>query len=201
MHYKRVMVEPPAVAGQVEVIEFFSYMCPHCADLAPHLKRWEKTKPANAKVTYVPAAFRESWILPAKAFYAFEILGVLEKAHPLMFNAIHVQRKPIETPEQIADLMTGIVNKQKLLDTLDSFAVDSRLRQGMVRTQKYRITGVPSIAVNGKYMTDGGLAGNYDNLLKIIDHLVRLEGRPKPAKAPVTAPIPAPAAESTAPQP
>lgn len=194
VHYRKVTAEP-SVPGKVEVIEFFSYTCPHCASFAPYIHGWEKKQAANVKVTYIPVVFHESLLNYAKAHYALELLGVAEKGRGLIFETIHVKNQAPDTPEKIADLMATIgVDKQKLLETMNSFAVDNSLRQGLQRTQKYRVSGVPTVAVNGKYITDGGSAGSYDNLLKVLDHLVQLENKtaaPKPAKKKAEADAPA----------
>lgn len=195
-HYSRVDAEP-SVAGQVEVIEFFSYSCPHCAAFAPYIHRWEKKQPAHVKVTYVPAVFHESLLNFAKAHYAAELLGIGGKVQTLIFEAIHVKNESLDTPEKIADLIvkgTG-VDKKKFLETMDSFAVDNSLRRGMQRMQKYRISGVPTVAVNGKYLTSVSMAGGNEQALSVMDYLVKLENKAKPAKAPEKA-ASAPAAEA-----
>jgi thiol:disulfide interchange protein DsbA len=183
VHYSKVTVEP-APPGKVEVIEFFSYTCPHCASFAPHIQSWEKKQKANVKVTYIPVVFHETLLNYAKAHYALEILGAADKGKALIFEAIHVKNDPLDTPEKIADLMAPIgVDKKKLLETMDSFAVDNSVRLGLQRTQKYRISGVPSIAINGKYLTSVGMGGGDEGVLKVMDYLVQLEtkNRAKPA--------------------
>src|SRR5687768_6165072 len=87
VHYNRADFETP-VAGQVEVIEFFSYGCPHCAAFAPYIHRWQKKQPPNVKVTYIPVVFHESHMNYAKAHYASQLLGVEDKVQPLIFEAI-----------------------------------------------------------------------------------------------------------------
>lgn len=185
VHYKKAMIEPSA-PGQVEVIEFFSYTCPHCASFAPYIHKWQKKQPAHVKVTYIPVVFHESLLNYAKAHYALELLGVADKGQPLIFESIHVKNQPLDTPEKIAEMMTSIgVDKQKLLETMGSFAVDNSLRLGVQRAQKYRISSVPSLAINGKYVTDGSMAGNFDGMLNVVDHLIQLETKTnsKPGKA------------------
>jgi thiol:disulfide interchange protein DsbA len=187
VNYSRVDFETP-VDGQVEVIEFFSYTCPHCAAFAPYIHRWQKKQPSNVKVTYVPVMFHESLLNYAKAHYAAQLLGIAEKVQPLMFEVIHVKNQPLETPEKIADLAASVgVDKTRFLETMNSFAVDNSLRQGMQRTQRYRVSSVPMVAVNGKYITNVGMAGGNEQTLEVMDHLVRLEtkakAKPKPANA------------------
>ena len=89
--------------GQVEVVEVFGYTCPHCAQFEPLITAWKRKQPADVRVTPVPAAFGGYWETYARAFFAAETLGVLEKSHEQMFNAIHVARQLglDATPEQI----------------------------------------------------------------------------------------------------
>jgi protein dithiol oxidoreductase (disulfide-forming) len=198
VHYNKVDIETP-VAGQVEVIEFFSYTCPHCAAFEPYMRRWQKTVPANVKVTYIPVMFHESLLNYAKAHYAAQLLGVLNKVQPLIFEAIHVKNQQPETPEQIAELVaTAGVDKAKFLETMNSFAVDNSLRQGMQRIQRYRVSGVPTVAVNGRYITSVGMAGGHEETLKVIDHLIRLESKSKPKPKPESAKAPAAPAPAAA---
>jgi protein dithiol oxidoreductase (disulfide-forming) len=185
VHYTKIDVEP-AAPGQVEVIEFFSYTCPHCASFAPYIHRWEKKQSSHVKVTYIPVVFHESLMNYAKAHYAAELLEVLDKVQPLIFESIHVKNQPLDTPDKIADLAAGLgVDKKKFLETMDSFAVDSSLRRGLQRTQKYRISGVPTVTVNGRYLTSVGMAGGNEQALNVLDYLIGLEtkAKSKPAKA------------------
>jgi protein dithiol oxidoreductase (disulfide-forming) len=94
VHYTKIDVEP-AAPGQVEVIEFFSYTCPHCASFAPYIHRWEKKQSSDVKVTYIPVVFHESLMNYAKAHYAAELLEVLDKVQPLIFESIHVKNQPL----------------------------------------------------------------------------------------------------------
>jgi thiol:disulfide interchange protein DsbA len=200
VNYTRVDVETP-VAGQVEVIEFFSYTCPHCAAFAPHIHRWQKKQPPNIKVTYIPVVFHESLMNYAKAHYAAQLLGIVDKVQPLIFEAIHVKNDPLETPEKIADVVAVAgVDKTKFLETMHSFAVDNHLRQGMQRMQKYRVSGVPMVAINGKYVTNVGMAGGNEQTLQVMDHLIRLETKSKAKPKPANTKAPAAPAAQAAPK-
>jgi protein dithiol oxidoreductase (disulfide-forming) len=182
VNYQRISVDPipgNAGRGEVEVIEFFSYACSHCAAFEPYIKRWGQHKPKHAKLTFVPVVFNDGWVVYAKTYYALELLGAVDKAHAHVFDAIHVRKKPAKTAEQIADIVAEAgVNRKKFLDSMNSFAVDSRLRHSAQLSQAYRLSGVPTIAVAGKYVTAGGMVGSYDQLLEVIDYLVALESKP-----------------------
>jgi thiol:disulfide interchange protein DsbA len=169
--------QPPADGDRVEVVEMFWYGCPHCYDFEPHLKRWLADKPADVTFRRIPAVFRESWIPHARAFYAAQSLGVLERSHMLLFEALHDDNRKVFTRDQIADLFAdaGLVDRDEFLDAYDSFAVQGKVKQAIRMTQRYGIRGVPSMVINGRYHTSGGLAGSFDNVLKVVDALVARE--------------------------
>lgn len=178
-HYQRLPSEQPDGGDKVEVMEFFWYGCSHCADFEPYMQSWKASKPANVKVTLVPAIFRPDWRAAAQAYYALEALGQADKIHPMIFDQIHKLRKPHSTPEHYADMVAELgVNRKEFVDAMNSFVVDSRIRQAEKLLRDYRVAGVPTVAVNGKYTTGGGMAGSYAELLKVMNHLVALESKP-----------------------
>src|SRR4051812_20023342 len=79
-------------AGRVEVLEFFWYGCPHCYSLEPVIEAWSKKLPADVELRRVPAVFNDRWALDAAIFYTFDSLGLLEKLHRPLFDAIHRDR-------------------------------------------------------------------------------------------------------------
>jgi thiol:disulfide interchange protein DsbA len=183
--YERV--SPPQPTGspnQVEVLELFWYGCPHCYSLEPYLKRWESTKPDYVVFRRMPAVFSERWLPHATAYYTAEALGVMDKIHGPMFDAMHKYGRPINTKEQLrAFFMEQGVSEQDFDKAYDSFAVRNKVRQAMVMTNRYGINGVPAIIVNGKYRTSGTLTGNFENLIKVINTLVDEEHKAMTAAA------------------
>lgn len=176
IHYLRLANPQPGGGDQIEVIEFFWYGCPHCADFDPYMQRWKDSKPAGVKVTLLPAIFRPDWAVGAQAYYALEMLDAPDKVHAGIFDHIHKKRKPYQTPEHYAEIVAELgVDRQKFLDAMQSFAVDAKTRRAAQMIRDYRIQGVPTVAVNGKYTTSGSMAGSYQNILRIIDYLVALE--------------------------
>lgn len=174
-------VSPPQATetpGKVEVVELFWYGCPHCYSFEPYIKKWLETKPDHVGFRRAPAIFRKDWIPQAKAYYTAEQLGVLEAVHLPLFKAIHDQKRPLNTKEQLADFFAEQGVERAAFDkTYDSFAVQSKVQRAYVMTQRYGIQGVPAVVVNGKYRTTGSLTGSYDNLVKVINILVDEEHR------------------------
>lgn len=170
--------QPTQTPAKVEVVELFWYGCPHCYDLEPYLARWLQTKPEHVAFVRMPAVFSANklWQLHAQAFYTAEALGVLERIHPALFEAVQKTRRPLSTPEQLrAFFKDNGVAEDEFKKAWDSFSVQARLRQAMTLTQRYGIDGVPAIVVNGKYRTSGSLTGSYPNLIKVIESLVDQE--------------------------
>jgi thiol:disulfide interchange protein DsbA len=177
VHYK--LVNPPLPTPQsdkIEVIEMFWYGCPHCYHFEPLLEKWIKSKSDKVAFVHVPAIFRDSWLLHAQAFYTAEALGVLDKVHRPLFDAIHLKKQPLKTKDELANFFaTQGVAKKDFLSTFESFAVQGKVQQAVVITRTSGITGVPAMIVNGKYRTDAELAGGFERMLKVVDYLTAQE--------------------------
>jgi thiol:disulfide interchange protein DsbA len=172
-------------ASKVEVIELFWYGCPHCYELEPFLSRWAAARPPDVDFVQMPAVFSNNrlWMLHAQAFYAAEVLGVRERLHAAMFQALHVSKRPLDTKERLRTFFKeNGVAEADFERVWDSFAVQTRVRQAVVLTERFGIDGVPAIVVNRKYRTSGSLTGTYANLLKVVDSLIQRE-RAAPAGA------------------
>ena len=139
---------------KVEVTEFFWYSCPHCNALEPDLAAWVKKQGGNIAFKRVPVAFRDSMVPPQKLYYTLEAMGKLDDLHGKVFNAIHVQRNPLDTDAAIADFVAkNGVDKQKFLDVYNSFGVQSKVKRATQLQNAYQIDGVPLLAVDGRYLT------------------------------------------------
>jgi thiol:disulfide interchange protein DsbA len=160
----------------VEVIELFSYSCPHCFNLDPQVDEWEKTLPANVTFSRVPAIFRDSWLQLARVFYAAEATGDLEKLHSVIFSAIHVEKRRLETEDQLLDFVAEQgIDRDMFAKTMNSFSVKGKVKKALLLSQTSGITGVPAMMVNGKYIVDAPMAGGMPEMLKVVDFLVQQE--------------------------
>lgn len=176
-HYERIIPEVATHAdGKIEVVEVFWYGCHHCFDFEPHLNKWIPSLPNKVTFRRMPAIFAENWKPHSRAFYTAEALGVLDKIHAPLFEAIHEQNRKIRDVESLGRffLERGI-SEETFHETYNSFTVDTKTRQAAVLSRKYGITGVPSVIVDGRYRTSARLTGGYDKMLKVIDHLVGLQ--------------------------
>ncbi len=176
--YKKVTQVPTDTGDKIEVLEFFWYGCPHCFTFEPYIKDWKKTKPANVEFVRVPAIFRPDWEIQARAYYALNNMGVIEDLHGKIFSAINKDKKRLNNKALITDFVVkNGVNREKFEKEYSSFSVDSMVRKAKKKQTAFKIQGVPSIAVNGKYLTSGSMSGSYDNLIKIMDHLIEKESK------------------------
>lgn len=179
-HYVRFSEPLPVASEKIEVLEFFSYGCPHCFTFEPYVQEWKKDLPANVEFQQIPSVMSQSTEVYAKMFYAAEEMGILDKVHAALFNSVQVTRKQISTDEQIAAMAKSFgVDGNKFLEVMRSFDVDSRVRKGMQTMRAYRISGVPAVTVNGRYLTGGGMVGNFSELVKVLDYLVAKETNAK----------------------
>jgi thiol:disulfide interchange protein DsbA len=165
--------------GKIEVVEVFGYVCPACARFAPDVAAWKKKLPADVRVTYVPVAFGPAWVPYAKAFYAAENKGLVEKTHDTVFTKIHLERSlPGEgqapDPAKVAAFYSGYgVDAKEFLSLMNSFGVDAQVNRAKQYAMKSGVEGTPSIIVNGKYRVTGG--NTYADVLRIADHLIAME--------------------------
>jgi thiol:disulfide interchange protein DsbA len=125
----------------------------------------------------MPAVFNKDWELLAQLFFTAEVLDIVDKVHTPVFNALHMESIDLSDPQRVAALFekhAGIQNEQ-FNDVYNSFSVRSRVQQAIAKGKAYRITGVPSLIVNGKYRVDGQLAGSNTKMLEVVDFLIAKE--------------------------
>ncbi|WP_455376572.1 thiol:disulfide interchange protein DsbA/DsbL [Kaarinaea lacus] len=181
IHYESVVPAQPTSTGKkVEVVEMFWYGCPHCNALEPYVNRWLKKIPANAEFVRMPAIFRPQWEQHARAYYTAEILGVLDKIHSAMFEAIHGQKRKVNTDEEIKKFfMEHGVSDKDFSRVFRSFAVEAKIRRAKDMSQRYGIRGVPALIVNGKYRTSAQQAGGNAKIFRVVNFLVEKESQGK----------------------
>jgi len=179
IEYQRLPVPVPTIApDKIEVRELFWYGCPHCYRLEPLLQKWLQHKPANVVFVRTPAIFNPRWAFHAKVYYTAEVLGVVDKLHQAIFDAIHKDKQRLDTPAAVRALFVRHGISAKDFDNaFNSFAVDAKVRRAADLTRRYGISGVPSMVVNGKYVTDGPMGNGHEGMLKIVDYLIARESR------------------------
>jgi len=181
VNYKplRPAVPTNVAPGKVEVVEVFWYACGHCYALEPKIEAWErKGKPANVELVRMPAVWNELLKTHARLFYTVEVLGKPE-LHAEVFREINVRGNRLDTPEKIEAFFTSRgVSKADFQKTYSGFAVESKLARAADLNKRYRIASTPTVVINGKYVTDVGMAGGEEKLFELISTLAAKE---KPA--------------------
>ncbi|MCC7326994.1 MAG: thiol:disulfide interchange protein DsbA/DsbL [Burkholderiales bacterium] len=175
-NYVRLRNPQPVETGKnIEVIEFFSYGCPHCGELEPVLQGWLKSKPADVQFRRIPVMFQPKWENLAKAYYALEAMGEESKLSPEIFLALHQKGLPLSNEKDFLDwAATKGIDRKKLADLLNSFAVIGRVNRAKQLAQVYQIQSVPTIIVDGKYTTGPErLKGGHAGVPVAIDALVQ----------------------------
>ncbi|MBE0486251.1 thiol:disulfide interchange protein DsbA/DsbL [Marinobacter sp.] len=176
-HY-RTLENPVRTASDsgVEVAEVFWYGCPHCYAFKPLIESWSGQAPDNVNFVKLPAALGQSWEPHAYAFYALEAMDELDKVHDALYTALAGERRPLNTPEALADFVSGYgVDAEEFLNNYRSFGVRARVQQAQAKIRGARITGTPTMLVNGKYVVSASMAGGHEAVLDILDYLVAQE--------------------------
>jgi thiol:disulfide interchange protein DsbA len=190
--YSRVDPPQPTEADKIEVIEFFWYGCGHCYRLESSLSKWSQTLPKDVVLKRVPAIPNEAWGQTAIIFYTLEAMGLLDKYHQKVFDAIHQDNLNLANrkvgDEWLAKQGIDVVEFNKVSK---SFSVQAKMSRAKQLTSAYKISGVPAIFVAGKYGTSNELAGGPDQVLQVTDGLVSMARREMTASAPPAAAKPA----------
>jgi len=163
---------PTASGDRIEVLEIFSYACPHCAHFQPYAEQIKQALPPYAAFDYMPAIFNAQWEPFARAFYTAQSMGVLDRTHQALFDALHRDRLPLRSIEELATFYAGQgVDRSKFLATSGSFEVESKLARAREVVTKAGIDGTPSVVVNGKYRVTGASAGGFAQLVDLVKWL------------------------------
>jgi thiol:disulfide interchange protein DsbA len=164
--------QPVESKGKVEVIEFFWYGCPHCYDFEPELNTWLKRQPKDVTFRKVPVAFRDDFMPHSQLFYALESMGKGEAMNEKVMYAMHKENKRLMTENEIADWAASQgIDRNAFLATYRSFAVISKARAARQMADAYRIDGVPTIVMQGRYVTSPSIAGTKAKAIAVMDYL------------------------------
>ncbi len=167
-----VLADPvrPADASKIEVGEVFSYLCPHCNSFEPLLQAWVKTQPADVLLVQTHASFNHNWPIYQRGYYTILALGVKDKVQEAVFTSVYIGKQEMLTPEAWANFLAIYgVDKQKTINTFNSFGVNSLVKQADNRVRDLKITSTPSLIIDGRFRV---LVSKHDEMLKVAQFLV-----------------------------
>ncbi|MDH3647813.1 MAG: DsbA family protein [Gammaproteobacteria bacterium] len=177
-HYRVLTPAQPTSSSpdKVEVAEVFMYSCPHCMDFEPFVADFLKTKPAYVSFVRIPASFNSTARMHTKAYYMAETLGILEDVHADFFDEYHNASNRLSNEKSITDFFAKHgVDNDTVASAFNSFAVDTKIRQADNLSRRYGIDSVPSLVINGKYVTSGSMTGSTRKLREVVDYLAAKE--------------------------
>jgi len=164
---------PPPTDRKIEVIEFFSYGCPHCNDLEPYLQAWVKKVPPDVQFRRVPVMFQERWQSLAKVYFTLEAMGEDQRLSPEVFKAIHVAGLPLYQDKAFFDwAASNGLDRAKVMDVYKSFGVESKMRRALATAKDYNIQSVPTMLVDGKFLTSSDRIGGHAAVPGALDALI-----------------------------
>ena len=163
--------QPTEGNGKIEVIEFFWYGCPHCYHLEPQVNAWLKTIPSDVVFKRVHALPSPAWEPHARIFYTLQAMGLVEKLHQKVFDAIHKENVNLSNPKVRDEwLARNGVDPAKYAEMEKSFSVATNVQRARQMTQQYKVDGVPRLFVDGKWYTAPEFAG--ENTFVAVNELV-----------------------------
>ena len=166
-------VATEAGSGKIEVLEFFWYSCPHCNVFEPAFEQWTKKAAKDVVVRRVPVAFREDFVPQQRLYYTMEAMNLVEKMHIRVFSAIHGEKQMLNTDASVlAWAEKQGIYKAKFVETYKSFGVATKAKRAVQLQNDFKIEGVPSLGVAGRYYIDGTLAGSMPRALQVADALI-----------------------------
>ena len=166
-------VATEAGSGKIEVLEFFWYSCPHCNVFEPAFEQWTKKAAKDVVVRRVPVAFREDFVPQQRLYYTLEAMNLVEKMHIRVFSAIHGEKQMLNTDASVlAWAEKQGIDKAKFAETYKSFGMATKAKRAVQLQNDFKIEGVPSLGVAGRYYIDGTLAGSMPRALQVADALI-----------------------------
>ncbi|MBV1914544.1 MAG: thiol:disulfide interchange protein DsbA/DsbL [Pseudomonadales bacterium] len=163
-------------SDKVQVTEFFWYGCNHCFKFEPMLNAWQKTLADDVVFSHTPAMWNKPMKLHARAYYSAAALGVLDKVHQPLFDAININRQHLKSKAEIAEIFEQQgVSAEDFDQAFDAFGTISRVTQADQLARGYRISGVPTLVINGRYQVRAGMVKTFGEMIKVADYLIEKE--------------------------
>ena len=181
------VVDPALLADEpakIEVLEFFSYACPHCSDLDPLVVQWAAKLPADVAFKRIPVSFNSPFYeLMARLYYTLEAIDELPRLHSAVFDAVHHQGVKLIDDKSILEWVTSQgVDAKKFSDAYSSFGVSSKIKRADQLSRSAKIRGVPALIVDGRYLVVGENIRAHSELLILTDRVIDKARQERSAK-------------------
>jgi thiol:disulfide interchange protein DsbA len=174
-NYREIAPQPVADAARIEVIDFFFYACPYCNELRPALETWRKAQGQDIQFRRIPAIRRDVWVPLARTYYTLETLREVERLHEEVYKSYHDEKLHMSKPDVMADWAARQgIDRQRWLEAYHSADVTRKVEEARRLTAAYDIQGTPSIVVDGRYLTSGGLTDDIALVVPVVQALVDL---------------------------
>jgi len=164
---------PVDTGKKIEVIEFFSYGCPHCGEFEPLLQSWLKTLPPDVQFRRVPVSFQDRWVPLAKEYYTLEALGEDSRLSPEMFIAIHGKNVSMWNEKTFFDWAASKgLDRKKVEEMYNSFSMSGKMNRAMQQAKTFQAQSVPLIVIDGKFVVSTEKVGSHAAMIPVMDALI-----------------------------
>ena len=161
---------------QIVIYEFFWYGCPHCFNLEPTMNQIEADLGKDTILVKVPVSLRDSWQNHAKAYFTLKQMNLDDDLHTKLFEEIHINSQRLDTKDSLSQFVSNNgFNSKKFEELFDSFGTEIRMNKASRLAREYQINSVPTLVINGKYMTSGSYVSSYDELVDVVNLLIEKE--------------------------
>jgi thiol:disulfide interchange protein DsbA len=185
-HARIEPAQPVNSGDKIEVIEFFWYGCPHCADMHPRLEAWALRQPADVALRYQAAAFRPSWETGARIHFVLEAMGETARLSGAVFEATQLDGLDFKDDAVWFEWAASHgLDRQRVVELYRSPEAQRQVALAGEVGDRYQLRGVPALVVDGRYLTSNSFTGSADDTLVVLDKLVAKarEERARRAKA------------------
>ena len=174
--YVQISNSPQTEHDKIVIYEFFWYGCPHCFNIEPTIVKIESNLNQDTVLIKLPLALKESWVNHAKAFFSMQQMNIDNNLHSKIFEEIHINGNRLDTKSTLVDFIDSEgFDGSSFSRNFDSFGTEIRIKKANKLARQYQITSVPTIIINGKYLTSGSFVSSYEELYDVVNFLVEKE--------------------------
>ena len=174
--YVQISNQKQTESDKIVVYEFFWYGCPHCFNIEPTINELESELQQDTVLIKVPVALRDTWENHARAYYALRQMNLDDDLHEKLFEEIHINSQRLDTRDSLSQFISNEgYSSKKFEELFDSYGTEIRMNKAERLRKKYQITSVPTLIVNGKYMTSGSYVSSFAELKDVINMLIEKE--------------------------